>query len=110
MNWQTFGSRDQKPSLKTNAPFDCCSRLWRTAGPSAFDGHGFGVFERRSDLMKFPGMKTPYSSDKLIVSVTGANGLRTSSAGSKNSSNRDLQKAIDPTQTKIFWENPMAAP
>jgi len=107
MNWQTFGSRDQKPSRQNQRAIRLLlEALEDRQVPALLMDMGSESLTDDPDLMKFPGMKTPYSSDKLIVSVTGANGFENFLNQVKNSSNRDLQKAIDPTQTKIFWEKP----
>lgn|GEM_PF-3422101 len=106
MNWQSFGSGKTKksPHMSPKARRLLLEALEDRTVPALLLNAGSQEVLDDPNLLKFPGLKTPFKDDSVIIQVKGTDGLNYLRSVVQAKPNSVLNDAFDFSATRVLWQ------
>ncbi len=107
MNWQSFGRTNLSHSPSRNRALQLMlEALEERQVPALLLAAGSEPFADDPTLLKYPGLTTPYTGDRLLVEVSGTDGLGYFKSLIQTQAAPDIKKVVDFSTSKVIWETP----
>ncbi len=107
MNWHSFGRTNLPLSTSRNRALQLMLEALETRQvPALLLSAGSEAFADDPTLLKYPGLTTPYTGDRLLIEVSGTEGLGYFKSMIQTQAPADLKKVVDFSTSKVIWETP----
>lgn len=108
MNWQSFGRANSKShnTSRDRALQLLIEVLEDRQVPALLLAAGSETLPDDPSLLRYPGLKTPYTGDRLLVEVDGTQGLNYFKSLIQTQAAADLRNAFDFNTSTVIWETP----
>ena len=105
MNWQSFGRTNSKSKRTRDRAVQLFIEVLEDRQvPALLLAAGSESLADDPTLLKYPGLKTPYSGDRLLVEVEGTQGLNSFKNLIQSQAAADLKNAIDFNTSEVIFQ------